>query len=358
MSLLRKFLTVFLAIALLFSFSGCKSLGGVLDFAYFNTAVHIETHDKPISAQTETLIKNTLSNFENEFSTNKETSLIYNFNLAKKDASFNLSDLQAQVLKQGKDAFLFTGGLFNPAVYPLVKLWGFAPYSYTPNYTPPTQEQIQSALSLCDFNNAQIDFENKVLTKTNEHTKLDLSGLVKGVCADAVAQILKDAGHTSGYVNIGGSSLNLLKVSSLGIRHPEKAGESLLTVNTKNYADLSVSTSGDYERYYTDSDGNRYTHLINPFTGKTANTGVSSATIIGINGGLGDALTTALCLCEYSAVKTNSPLTILANKIITEYPDCMIFIVYKKEQTKLILTNKTLNQHFTITDQSYSVVNI
>ena len=94
------------------------------------------------------------------------------------------------------------------------------------------------------------------------------------------------------------------------------------------------------------------------FTGKTANTGVSSATIIGINGGLGDALTTALCLCEYSAVKTNSPLTTLANKIITEYPDCMIFIVYKKEQTKLILTNKTLNQHFTITDQSYSVVNI
>ncbi len=329
-----------------------------MDLTCFNTAVHIETHDNPISLETKTLINDTLSKFEKEFSTNIETSLIARFNGAESGALFNLTDLQAQALEKSKNAFLFTDGLFNPAVYPLVKLWGFAPYSYTPNYTPPTQEQVQNALSVCDFNKVVFDLENKVLTKADAQVKLDLSGLVKGLSANAVAQILKDAGHTSGYVNIGGSSLNLLKVNSLGIRHPEKAGESLISINTNRHVDLSVSTSGDYERYYTDKDGNKYSHLINPFTGKTANTGVRSATVIGVDGALGDALTTALCLCEYSVAQTNNPLISLANKIILEYPDCMIFIAYSNELTKLLLTNKTLGKDFTLTDQSYSVVNI
>ena len=358
MFLTRKILTVTLAIVLAFSLCGCRNSGSAIDLTCFNTAVHIETHDKLISNDTKTLINDTLSCFEKEFSTNIESSLISRFNLAETGRSFTLTELQAQALKKSEEAFLFTDGMFNPAVYPLVKLWGFAPYSYTPNYTPPTDEQINLALSSCDFSKVQFDLENKILIKTDAQVKLDLSGLVKGLCADTIAKILKDAGHVLGYVNIGGSSLNLLKVNSLGIRHPEKAGESILSINTEKYADLSVSTSGDYERYYVDKDGIKYSHLINPFTGKTANTGVRSATLLGVDGALGDALTTALCLLEYSVAKMDNPLISLVNKIILEYPNSIIFITYVKEQTKLILTNKTLGEDFTLNDQSYSVVNI
>lgn len=357
MIFLRRFLALILATISIISLCGCKNQGGIIDLTYFNTAVHIETHDKPISENTLLLVKQALSAFESDFSTNATNSLINRFNDAETGSTFNLTERESEVISQSKRSYLFTDGLFNPAVYPLVKLWGFSPYSYTANYTPPTDAQIQNALNLCNFDQALFDSENKILTKAGD-VKLDLSGLVKGLCADVVAKILKDAGHSSGYVNIGGSSLNLLKVSSLGIRHPEKAGDSIISINTEKYSDLSISTSGDYERYYTDKDGNKYCHLINPFTGKTANTCVRSATVIGVDGALGDAITTALCLCEYSLAKIDNQLLNLSHKILSAYPNAMIFIVYSNEQTKLLLTNKKQGEDFTLNDTQYSVINI
>ena len=59
-------------------------------------------------------------------------------------------------------------------------------------------------------------------------------------------------------------------------------------------SDAAVVTSGGYENYFEDKDGNIYWHILDPSTGYPANSGLKAVTIIGEEGRLCDALSTAL----------------------------------------------------------------
>lgn len=353
MKFVVKILSLLLAGITCLSLFGCNNQGSVIELFYFNTTIHIETHDKPIKSKVLTQIKTSLSSLENTFDLESENGLISTFNSAEAGFKFeNLTNDEVNVLSTSNLSFTLTDGLFNPTVYPLVKLWGFAPYKFSSNFIPPSAEQINEVLPLCDFSALSFDEENKTLTKLTGDVKLDFGGLVKGYASDKVADILLDAGHKSGYVNIGGSSLTLLSVQSLGIRHPDKKGQSILEVDVLGKENISVSTSGDYERFHLDKEKNKYSHLINPKNGYPTKTGVRSATVIGASGAVADALTTALCLCEY---KTELPA--LLERITARYTGCMVFIVYDKDEQKEILTNKKQGENFTLKDTNYKVVN-
>jgi thiamine biosynthesis lipoprotein len=56
----------------------------------------------------------------------------------------------------------------------------------------------------------------------------------------------------------------------------------------------AVITSGNYERYFTDDEGNMYWHIIDKYDGYPADNGLVSVTIIGEDGLHCDALSTAL----------------------------------------------------------------
>ena len=355
MKKLCKFLWILTAVIIVISCCACKkNQGGILDLIYFNTAIHVETHDTPINNKTVTEIKNVLQGLENRFDANKQSSLIYTFNHAIRDTEIdNLTEQDIEILQKVQLAYTLTDGYYNPTIYPLVKLWGFSPFTFTANFTPPTKEQINQTLPFIHFDKVVIDYQNKSLKKTDDFTKLDLGGIIKGYASDIVATVLKNAGHTSGYVNIGGSSLTLLSVQSLGIRHPLKAGKTILSVNTNGMHNLSVSTSGDYERFHIDTNGNKYSHLINPFDGYPTKTGIRSATLIGTDGAINDAFTTALCLYQYKSNELNEFIT----RIIERYPDCMFFLVYDSDGVKEIYTNKKQGEDFTLQDTDYTVVN-
>jgi thiamine biosynthesis lipoprotein len=75
----------------------------------------------------------------------------------------------------------------------------------------------------------------------------------------------------------------------VGIRDPRNDEEVILTIPLE---DEAISTSGDYERYF-EEDGRRYHHIIEPATGLPAR-GVRSATIVGPDAVLTDALSTSV----------------------------------------------------------------
>lgn len=348
---------VLISTFIFFSFS-CAPKGSVVDLFYFNSNVHIQTENTSISSETLNQIKTLLSNLENTFDTQKDGSLPTRFSTLSEGQSTSLNQTENKIFSLCKEYYQFTDGKFNPLIRPLLCLWQFTNNSTLTPFLPPTKEQIDSVINSGVMNFSSVEYlaEQNSLIKPCSDMQLDFGGIVKGFAADKIASILRENGHYAGYVNVGGSSMNLLKVNSLGIRHPRKDGK-IIDVNLFDLENLSVSTSGDYEKYH-DYQGKRYSHIINPFTGYPADTGICSATVICNDGAFADAITTALCLCSHQANSTNTELTNLINKILLKYPDAQIFVVFEKESQKQILTNKKQGEDFTLLDNQYTVVNL
>jgi thiamine biosynthesis lipoprotein len=118
----------------------------------------------------------------------------------------------------------------------------------------------------------------------------DPSGYVKGWAADRVAEILVAAGCAHVQVNAAGDVTvrggNLLETGvvepwKIGVVNPDNRQE---VVQVFELIDGAVATSGTYERG---------AHITDPFTGVIA-IGAKSATVVGPDGGLADAMATAL----------------------------------------------------------------
>jgi thiamine biosynthesis lipoprotein len=283
---------------------------------------------------------------------------VYKLNNSSTNTDIEFSSHGIEVFTLAKNLYKFTDKKFNPAIFPLVKLWQFDDYNYPiQNFTPPSEQAILSCLGEnTDFDKIIVNLESDAVCKTADSVKVDFGGILKGYAVDKAKDILVSAGHKSGYINIGGSSLYLLSVNSLSIRHPRAINNlsNIISVNGNSLTMKAVSTSGDYEKYH-ENNGVRYSHIISPLTGYPTTTGVISATIIGTSGAFGDAVTTALCLMEHEHGKTDSELVSFMNKIIADYPDCIIFAVYNNGDKKEIVTNKMQGEHFTLLDSSYSI---
>lgn len=355
---MKRLFSVILTIILSFStfaFSGCSG-SKTLNFTAFGTYIYVQSNDKNISPDTEEQLLDLFSSLDQEFSRSKENSLINLFNNSEVGSTTRVSPRFREVYNVCLNVNEFTSGTFNPCIVPLLDLWQFSNYKVL-NFTPPTKEQIDIALSKCDISG--IALANDGLTKTKD-VQLDFGGILKGYAVDLALEILRDAGHEKGFISVGNSSLALLGVNQLSIIHPNATDSkpNIIAVDCKNNLFQALSTSGNYERYY-DFNGVRYSHIIDARTGYTANTGVTSATLIGISGIESDALTTALCATSHNPTDfTKSDIVNLLNRITARYNGVEFYVVYNKDGVKQILTNKKQGEDFTLLDTEYSVKNI
>ncbi len=356
MRTIKRCIALFMAVISTIYLFGCSKTS-TTDFTCFNTGIHVEVTGKSLNDELQLKIKDTLYSLEEKFSV-KDGSFTKNLNDSATGTLINLDTETKQILLSVKNLYEFTDKKFNPAVYPLVKLWQFSPNFPVENFTLPNNEDITALTNdqYLNLNNLVIDESNMAVTKTSD-LELDFGGILKGYATEKVYKILSDAGYEKGYVNIGGSSLKILSANTLAIRHPENVTDNVIRVDTKNQADFSVSTSGTYERFYT-LDGKKYSHIIDPFIGKPTDNNILSATVVGTNGAFGDAVTTALCLLNFNKNDVqNCSLTSFMNKILSRFPNASIFVVYNDGDNKFIITNKE-SETFTLLDDTYSVIKI
>jgi thiamine biosynthesis lipoprotein len=135
------------------------------------------------------------------------------------------------------------------------------------------------------------------VTKLAENMRLDLGGIAKGFAADGMLDILHQHKITCASVIAGGEIV-------LGDPPPDKEGweVTLMTLDTESAitpakitrANCAISTSGDLYQAVT-IDGQRYSHIVDPSTGLGLTRRIS-ATVIGPNVTLTDALATAFCV--------------------------------------------------------------
>ena len=132
------------------------------------------------------------------------------------------------------------------------------------------------------------------ITFDSYDTQIDLGAVAKGYIADQLAEQMRSQGVTSAILNLGGNILCIGAKSSsetftVGIQDPFDASNG--TYRKLSVHDLSVVTSGIYERCFTEN-GITYHHLLNPVTGYPYNNGLASVTILNPSSAKADVLST------------------------------------------------------------------
>jgi thiamine biosynthesis lipoprotein len=124
---------------------------------------------------------------------------------------------------------------------------------------------------------------------------LDVGAVGKGYATEQVGEIAKKNGFTSGLISVGGNVRAIGNKRSsnspwnVGIQNPDMKSEQS-NLQVVNLTDLSLVTSGDYERFYT-VNGKNYHHIINPET-LFPSEYFTAVTIICKDSGNADALST------------------------------------------------------------------
>lgn len=271
---------------LLLTLSGCggKSEPYSTDFFAMDTFMSV----KVLSKDGESLAQqceSEINSLESVLSRTREDTDIAKLNAAD-GAEVTLSDEGAKLLSLALDLSAATNGAYDPTVAPLTDLWGIG----TDHQKVPSQSEIDAALQTVGTAHVR---ENGDVVTLDSGSKIDLGGIAKGYAADLCADILKSA-DADGLLVLGGNiyavGTNEGKDWNIGIADPDDSADTIAAVAVH---DLSIVTSGDYERYF-EQDGVRYHHIFNPKTGYPAASGLRSVTVIDANSTRADALTTAL----------------------------------------------------------------
>ncbi len=227
-----------------------------------------------------------INRLERELSRTVSTSDVYQLNAG---GSASVSDETAALLTAAVEYSEKTGGLFDVTIAPLVTLWGIT----TDSPRVPSQGEIDALLPLVGSDHIRLDGDTVTL---DTGCAVDLGGIAKGYASDRVAEILRQNAVTGAAVSLGGN------VYVCG-QKPDGTGWSVAVQDPKNtdsYAmtleltDTFAVTSGGYQRFFTGEDGTVYQHILDPRTGRPAETDLLSVTVIAQNGTMADAYSTAL----------------------------------------------------------------
>lgn len=281
----KWFLPALLSAALLLT--GCSGAPShapeTATFFAMDTAMYFTVYgDAGLLDEAETLI----GSLEKRVSVTDEHSDLYTINHT---GTGKLTGNSAELMEKALELCRRTNGALDLSIYPIVRAWGFT----TGNYQVPDEETIQVLLPLVDYTKIQYDDATGAVVLPAE-MEIDLGSAAKGYAGQLAAQMLRERGVKSALLNLGGNVQTVGRKPDgspwqIGIKDPR--GEDAMMV--LSVEDQAVVTSGGYERYFEQS-GQTYWHIMDPFTGHPADSGLLSVTIVGDEGVVCDGLSTAL----------------------------------------------------------------
>ncbi len=218
----------------------------------------------------------------------------------KKESPLSLINSEAaaeQPVKTDPELFSFlvecqkysriSAGAFDITVGPLMKSWGF----FRGEGRMPADAELRKVRQKIGYQKLKLDEKNRTVEFLRAGMELDLGGIAKGYAVDRVVKILKKHQITKALISAGGSTIYALGAPpekpawEVQIQDPLDARKIALTVLLKNQA---LSISGSAEKFF-ELDGKRYSHIMNPRTGKPVMNMLSVA-VITKTGTAGDAL--------------------------------------------------------------------
>ena len=246
-----------------------------------------------------------LSGYHKLFDIYNEYEGINNLATVNKNAGgepVSVDERLVEFLLYAKELYTLTGGEMNIMMGSVLRLWHECRQEATENSknaSIPDEAALLEAARHTDISLLEIDAENSTVRISDPFASVDVGAVGKGYATERAAEYLESIGAESYVLDIGG---NLRIVGhkpdgsgwSTGVRNPFDTEDNAIILNI---ADISVVTSGDYERYFT-VNGKRYHHIIDKDTLMPSEY-FSSITVIAEDSGLADALSTALFSMSY-----------------------------------------------------------
>jgi len=199
-----------------------------------------------------------------------------------------------QVMIQAKKLYEITNGAWDGTVKPIVNLWGFGHTDH--HQQKPDDIRIKQCLKQVGFHNIIITDHH--LQKKISNLELNLASIAKGFGVDQVAQVLEKYGIHNYLVEIGGEVFgkgNKINKAPwrVGINRPQVDADAHDVYFALSLQDKAIATSGDYRNYFMDNK-KRYSHVIDPKTGRPVNNGIVSVSVVSDQCTFSDGLATAL----------------------------------------------------------------
>ncbi len=236
-------------------------------------------------------INQLLVDVNDSMSTYQKDSELSRINRMPAGESVTLSEGLAEVLNKALEISQSSGGAFDVTVGPLVNLWGFGPDGRVIH--APADEEIEQLRQRVGYH--YIKLSGKQLRR-ERNVYIDLSAIAKGYGVDKVAELLESEGITAYLVEVGG------ELRARGNKpdgsHWKIAIEAPLAGERKvqhiiEVRDVGIATSGDYRNYF-EENGIRFSHTIDPATGKPISHRLASVTVLAADCARADALATAM----------------------------------------------------------------
>lgn len=216
------------------------------------------------------------------------------FNQSSQTDWFSVAPETAQVVQAALDIFQQSKGAFDITVGPLVDLWGFGPGESTGQV--PDEAAIEAARNQIGSQHLEVRLSPPAIKKNIGDLRIDLSAIAKGYAVDSVAEALNNLGLQNHLVDIGG------EMRATGTKSPSVRWTIAIESPTSDQQgiqqmlhlkDSTIATSGDYRNFF-DANEARYSHEIDPQTGRPVTHTLASVSVIGDSCMLADAWATAL----------------------------------------------------------------
>ncbi|MCE9659187.1 MAG: FAD:protein FMN transferase [Burkholderiales bacterium] len=221
-------------------------------------------------------------------SPHKDDSELSRINREASAAPVRLSDEMTSLLTRAESFARLTGGAFDITYAAVGQL-----YDYRAKVRP-SAEALARACQAVGWRGLALDRGARTVRFTRPGMRIDLGGFAKGYAVDNATRILRALGIRHAMVSAGGDSRVIGdrrgRPWTIGIRDPRRGNGDVVAVLPLE--DVSISTSGDYERYF-DEGGERFHHLIDPATGRSPKD-LRSVTVLAEDGLTSEALSKAV----------------------------------------------------------------
>lgn len=284
-------------------------------------------HIKYIAERDENLkpaIDSILEVIDRSMSTYRPDSAISKINQG--DTTVVVDEHFRKVFEASQQIWQESEGLFDPTVGVLVNAWGFGKQKIS-EADLPTDKKIDSLRKYVGFDKVVLT-EKNLIKKRYTEILFDFNAIAQGYTSDVVANYLSARGIKNYIVEIAGEMYlkgkNTVEDKSwtIGVENPLKPLDDRDLVATIQFTNQGLATSGNYRKVWTDSNGRKYVHSINPLTGRATQSDVLSATVVAPSTMLADGYATMFMVMGLAKSKA----------FLEKHPDLAVLLVYSDDK--------------------------